>query len=596
MVRLHWFTAFKDLKGYGRDDARGDLVAALTLMFLAVPQGVAYAMIAGLPPVMGLYAAAIPAIVGGLFRSSRHVIVGPTNAISLLVGGALVVGTGADPFVLGVTLAAMVGVIQLVTGLLGLGVLIDFISAPVVLGYITGAGVLIGVGQLPNLTGTPGAQGDVLNRVTVWLNGILDVNPWTLGMALGTVALVVALRRWNRRFPGAIAALGAGTLLSVGLNLHEKGLARVVDLSAVPAGLPPLTMPDWGLVSQLLPLAIAVSVLSLVEGSSVGRSIAVRSGQRLNSGAEFVGLGLANLVSSFSGGYPVSGSLSRSALNYQVGARTRMAGVYGGVLMLLVLLVLGPVVNQTPVACLAGLLLVIAWDLIDVARVRMVLGGSWGDRAGFLTTLFATWSMPLDKAIYLGVGVSMVFLLKRFRFLSTSEWGRDEAGEWVASALNAPEPAGLRRCGTVRVVDFEGRFFFGAEGTLRRHINTLLEDEGAKAFVFHMAGTHGMDVSIAECLANIAEKARLRGRLFFFTGVSAETFQMWERLGLLGTFGEDNVVVGRIPWEKCSDEVLYRLWESLGGGPCPSCGEACACKAPGSRPHIADVISLNQRS
>jgi anti-anti-sigma regulatory factor len=145
-------------------------------------------------------------------------------------------------------------------------------------------------------------------------------------------------------------------------------------------------------------------------------------------------------------------------------------------------------------------------------------------------------------------------------------------------------------------VDFEGRFFFGAEGTLRRHINTLLEDEGAKAFVFHMAGTHGMDVSIAECLANIAEKARLRGRLFFFTGVSAETFQMWERLGLLGTFGEDNVVVGRIPWEKCSDEVLYRLWESLGGGPCPSCGEACACKAPGSRPHIADVISLNQRS
>ena len=596
MVRLHWFTAFKDLKGYGREDARGDLVAALTLMFLAVPQGVAYAMIAGLPPVMGLYAAAIPAIVGALFRSSRHVIVGPTNAISLLVGGALAVGTGADPFVLGVTLAAMVGVIQLVMGLLGLGVLIDFISAPVVLGYITGAGVLIGVGQLPNLTGTPGAQGHVLHRVTVWLEGFGALNPWTLGLALGTLVLVVALRRWNRRFPGAIAALGAGTLFSVALELPQKGVQRVVDLSAVPGGLPPLTVPDWELVSQLLPLAIAVSVLSLVEGCSVGRSIAGTSGQRLDNGAEFIGQGLANIAASFSGGYPCSGSLSRSTLNYQVGARTRMAGVYGGVLMLLVLLVLGPLVNQTPVACLAGLLLVIAWDLIDVTRVRMVLGGSWGDKAAFLATLFGTWAMPLDKAIYLGVAVSLLFLLKRFRFLSTSEWGRNEAGEWTSRELNEPEAVGFKRCGTLRVVGFKGRFFFGAEGALRRRVNQLLQDEDARAFVFHMDGTHGMDVSIAECLANIVERARSKGRLFFFTGVSPETFQMWERLGLLGTFGEDNVVVGRIPWEKCSDEVLYRLWETLGGGPCPSCGEACVCKAPRTKPHIAEVISLNQRS
>ena len=211
-----------------------DFMAALAVTFMAVPQGVAYAVIAGLPPAMGLYAASIPCIVGGFMRSSKHVITGPTNALSLLVAGAVAMTTQADPLTVGVTLAMMVGLMQFAAGTLRLGAFVDYISNPVVLGYITGAGLLIGIGQLPNVTGTTGAQGWLGESLWVWMQGLGATDPLTLMMALSTTVLILILRRIHKRIPSAIIALGLATLVSWVFGFHDQGLKTIADLSPIP--------------------------------------------------------------------------------------------------------------------------------------------------------------------------------------------------------------------------------------------------------------------------------------------------------------------------------------------------------------------------
>jgi len=546
---LSWsaYLPFTDLRGYHRGQLRGDVIAALTVMFMGVPQGVAYAMIAGLPPAMGLYATTIPAIVGAPFRSSRHVLTGPTNAVSLLVGGALSVELGADPAVVAVTLAVMVGVLQLGAGLLGLGNIVDFISSPVVLGYISGAGILIAIGQLPNLTATPGARGHVVHRIDVWLQGVADASAVSILMGLGTAAFIVGLRLVNRRLPGPILAMGLATAISYTFSLPQYGLQRIRDLHPVPVGLPPVTMPDLDLVSTLVPIAVAVAVLSLVEASAVGRAIAAKTGQRLHSGAEFVGQGLGNLAAGFFGGYPVSGSLSRSALNERAGASSRLAGVYSGVFMLAVLLVLGPVVNETPIAALAGLLFVVAYDLVDRVRIATILRSTWADRLTFVATVLGTWALPLDKAIYLGVGISLVFLLRQTRMLTVrylevdAQGGLQEVGPLSDEPYVPQDPA-------VKILQIEGRLFFGVEGDLRRLLDDAAADPAVRAIVLRLRRTQGMDVTVARVFEEAARGLQLQGRTLILADVPKETLDLMLRLGLVDILGAAQVFAETPRW------------------------------------------------
>jgi len=260
----------------------------------------------------------VPAIVGALFRSSRHVVTGPTNALSLLVGSAVAAFAGQgglSPLEVGVTLAFMVGVMQFAAGLLRLDVIADYISQPVVRGYITGAAVLIAAGQLANVTGTTGARGNLGDILSYWIMTLPQASLLALTFALGTILVIVAIRRFSQGVPGSLVALAVSIMISSFFHLHEQGLQVVSDLSPIPVGLPPFTLPSLPHLAVLVPAAVACAVLSLVESTSVARTLALRSGQRLDLAAEFSGQGLANVSAAFSGGYPVSGSLSRSSLN-----------------------------------------------------------------------------------------------------------------------------------------------------------------------------------------------------------------------------------------------------------------------------------------
>lgn len=534
------------LARYSPRDLPADLSAALAVCFLAVPQGLAYATIAGLPPAMGLYAAAAPTIVGSLLRSSRHVIAGPTNALSLLVGAAVATGVGGDPVAVALTLALMVGVMQVAAGLLRLGSVVDYISGPVVLGYITGAGVLIGVGQLYNVTATSGPRGTLLTTLTGWLPTVGQASLLSVGVALGTVALVLGMRRLSRRLgrriPAAIVAMSAALVASVAFDLEAHGLRVISDLAPIPAGLAAPRVPPLADLAVLMPVAVACTVLSLVESSAVARSIAARTGQRIDASTEFVGQGLSNVVAGLWGGYPVSGSLVRSALNERSGARSRVAGVLTGTMMIGVLLAFGSVLDHTPIASLAGLLLVVAWDLVDVPRIVRTMRTSRSDALALSATVIGTWTLELDTAIYLGVGVSVIAFLRRARVMVLREIILDDRGRWQECHLGDDCVEG--RLPGIRILQAEGPLFFGAAGELMSALEDVLRDPAApvRVLVLRLRRAQGMDATVAGALAELAILAEQQSRHLMLVGLDERKQQVLRRSGAARAFPAEHLV------------------------------------------------------
>lgn len=535
--------------GYSARDLPTDLSAAAAVSVLAIPQGLAYATIAGLPPAMGLYASAMPAIVGSLFRSSRHVIAGPTNALSLLVGAAVATGLGGDPAGVALTLALMVGVMQVAAGALRLGSVVDYISGPVVLGYITGAGVLIGAGQLYNITDTAGPQGTLVTTIQGWIPTVGETSALAVGVAVGTVAVVVVMRRLSarigRRIPGAIVAMLTALVVDIVFDLEARGLKVVSDLSPIPEGLPALALPSLTHAAALLPLAVACTVLSLVESSAVARSLAARTGQRLDPSTEFVGQGLANVAAGLWGGYPVSGSLSRSALNERSGARSRVAGILSGIVMLGVLLLFDSVLDHTPIASLAGLLMVVAWDLVDGPRILRTLRASPADALAFGATVLGTWTLSLDTAIYLGVGLSVVLFLRRARTLVMWEMTQDSQGNWQECAMGEAMAPGDHRLPGIRILQIEGPLFFGVAGELMRALDTLWRDPEARVVIVRLRRAHGMDATVAGSLAEAAVRAEQQGRAMMLTGLDRRVLGVLKRSGAAQAFAPEHLLCAR---------------------------------------------------
>ena len=467
------------------------------------------------------------------------------------------------------------GATQLAAGLLRLGVFVDYISIPVVMGYITGAATLIGVGQLPNLTETPGARGHIGEKLIGWAAQIDQANLLSVGVGLATVFVIILIRKLGRPIPGSMTALALATVASWAFDLSARGLRTVRDLSPVPAGFPPLTLPDgvdWSLAGwqALVPLALAATVLSLVESSAVGRAISARTGQKLNLDREFAGQGVANLVAAFFGGYPCSGSLSRSALNHRAGGQTRLAGVFSGVLLLAVLLVLGPAVDYTPIAALAGLLLVVAVDLIDTTRIRKILWARRSDAAAFLVTVFSTWVLRLDHAIYVGVAVSLFLYMRRARILGVHHVVFDEKGGVMELRLDDPHALEIA-CSKIRILNVEGQLFFAAAGELRNALDRIIADPAVDVLIVRLRRIQGMDVTALEVLEAAAERMAEAGRHFFLVGLREEASALLERTGAGATIGQDHVIPTSLRWFEAADSAMRAALQLVGEHDCVDC-------------------------
>jgi SulP family sulfate permease len=537
-----------------RDTLRADLLAGLTGAVVVLPQGVAFAMIAGMPPVYGLYTAMVPAVIAGLFGSSRHLISGPTTAISIVVFAAIskYAEPGSAQFVqLAFTLTFLAGVYQLSLGLARMGALVNFISHSVVVGFTAGAAVLIATSQLKHYFGMRIPSGEsFLHTWTQIFQQIGDANLYITAVATVTLIALIVLNRYRPKWPVMLIGMVIGGVLASLLGGEARGIKLVGEL---PQGLPPLSMPDLSLTSlkNLGSAALAIAMLGLVEAVSIARSVASKSGQRIDGSQEFTGQGLANMVGSFFSSYASSGSFTRSGLNYTAGALTPMSAVFAAVSLALIVLLVAPLAAHLPIAAMSAVLLIVAWRLIDFHHFKTILTTSKRESAVLITTFLATLFVELEFAIYVGVMLSLVIYLMR-----TSQ---------PAVVTRLPDPStptrhlvtndSLPSCPQLRIIRIDGSLYFGAVDHIQEQFHELTERYPEQKHLLVIGnGINFIDIAGAELLVQEARRRRDIGGGLYLVKMKEEAIRILNRGGFADAIGRENIFATKYE----AIETVYR--------------------------------------
>lgn len=526
------------LRSYQRSDLRPDLIAGLTVAIVMLPQAIAYALLAELPPQVGLYSAIVAAIVGALWGCSHHLQNGPTNTISLLVLSILlpVAKVGSAEFLVAAgVMAVMAGIFQIVLGLARLGVLVNFVSDSVVVGFTAGAGVLIGVNQLRNLLrlDIPGGQ-SLVTTLSGYFTHIADTHWISLIIGVGVILLIALLRAFKPKWPGPLFGMVAAASLVGILGLDQQGIMVIGEL---PRSLPPLArLPlDFELITQLTSGALAVGAIGLVEATAIARSIASQSRQRLDSNQEFVGLGLANIATGFFSGYPNSGSYVRSGVNFTAGARTSAAGFFSGLFVLAGMLLLAPLAAFVPRTALAGVLLVTAYGMVDRKEIGRILRGTRGDAIIMVTTFLATLFLPLQFAVISGILLSFAVYIMR---TSVPQVVPVLPAENFRHFTHQPDKAA---CPQLAIFDILGDLYFGAashvEETLRSH---LARNPTQRFLLLRMISVVQCDISGIHALESIVRLLRERGGDVYMMRTQKTVMDLMASTGFEEALGSDH--------------------------------------------------------
>ena len=525
----------------GWDTLKADLLAGLTGAVIVLPQGVAFAMIAGLPPEYGLYTAIITPVVAALFGSSLHLISGPTTAISIVVFSSIgsLAQPGSEEYIrLVLTLTFLAGVYQLAFGLARLGTLVNFVSHSVVVGFTSGAAILIATSQLKHVLGL--SLPDSHAFVEVWLNllGRLNqINFYVFAVAMVTLIAAVFFRATIPRWPGMLFAMIIGSLLCLLINGSGHGISLVGQM---PARLPPLSMPDFSLeiIRELAPKALAVALLGLIEALSIGRSIAAKSHQQIDGNQEFVGQGLSNIIGSFFSSYAGSGSFTRSGINYQAGAITPLSAVFSAILLALLMLLVAPLTAYLPIAAMGGIILLVAYNLIDVHHIRTIIKTSREETAVLLATFFATLFLDLEFAIYIGVFLSLVLYLNRTAHPRIVNLVPN------TGSGGAPFIETEKECPYLKIIRIDGPLFFGAVNHVSEYLYNIDKSQMRKRNVLIIGwGINFIDVAGAELLAQEARRRRGQRGGLYLCEFQPEAYNVLERGGYLEIIGRDHFFV-----------------------------------------------------
>jgi len=552
-----------------RGTLRADLAAGAVGAVVVLPQGIAFATLAGLPPQYGLYAAMVPAIVAALWGSSRHLVSGPTNAISLVVFATMaqLAEPGSAQYVsLVITLSFIVGLIQLAMGLARLGALVNFISHTVVVGFTAGAALLIIASQIRNFSGVAISAGaSFFQTLLECATRAAGIEPYAVLVGAITLAAGVAARRWLPRFPYMIVAMVAGGIAGFALNRWLGGAhAGIRTLGALPGALPELSAPRLSLdtLRSLTGAAIAVSVLGLVEAVSIARSIALRSGQRVDGNQEFIGQGLSNLVGSFFSAYPSSGSFNRSGANYEAGAKTPLAAVFAAALLVLILLAVAPLAAFIPVASMAAILFLVAWGLIDFHHIATIARASRGEAGVLAATFLATLILHLEMAILAGIMLSLLLYLRRTSRPALRSIVPDPASPQRRFRERRP---GEAECPQLQMLRIEGSLYFGAVDHVAEYLHQIEERRPAQKHLLVLAKSMNfVDVAGAELLAREARGRRARGGALYFHGLRESASKMLHGPAFAGRFpASDSFAAKR--------DAVAAIFERLDRGVCATC-------------------------
>ncbi len=548
-----------------RSAVRADAMAGLTGALVALPQGVAFATIAGMPPVYGLYAGMIPAVIAALFGSSWHLVSGPTTAASIVLFSVL--SPHAEPgsaqyVTLALTLTFLVGLIEIGMGLAKLGTLVNFISHSVVTGFTAGAAILIATNQVKHFFGLAIPRGS--SFAFTWsslFSHVGDIKTEVMIVGLVTLLLGIAVKRWVPKWPYMIVAMLGGAIDGVALGVF-KGI-HLPTVGALPPTLPPLSAPSLEMedIRAVTSGVVAVTLLALTEAVSIARALAARSGQHVDGNQEFIGQGLSNIAGAFFSGYVATGSFNRSGVNFAAGAKTPIAAMLAGAFLLLLVLLVAPWAEYLPNAAMAGILFLVAWGLIDFKEIAHTLKSSRAESAILLGTFAATLFLALEEAIILGVLMSLAIYLSR----TSKPQVRVRAPNPFNKSRKFTDAANVVQCPQLRFVRIDGSLFFGAMAHVRESLAAQDQDRPDQKHVAIVAhGINFIDLAGAGYLAEEAEHRRQMGGGLYFIRIKDTVQEQLAQSGALKVIGGANLF-------DTKTEAINEIYRRLDHDVCRNC-------------------------
>jgi SulP family sulfate permease len=561
-----------ELRQYSWAKFRADLLAGATVTLVSIPQAIGFSLILGLPPTPVIVSVIIGGFVGSLFFSSRHHVFGPTSSISLIVAATITANSGLpiEPLPLAVYLAFLIGVIQLLAGLLNFGEITKFISRSVVVGYSTGIGILLIGSQLHNLLGYSVGSGQ--NFSTNILQAIYDlgtahVHPWAMGIGALTFLIFWIVRKLRPKWPEALIGLSVlAAAAKVYTHYHAGAPFQMVrDEGALTAIVPGFAGYPFGprrlhLLPELAGTAIAISILGMLEAVSITKGLAAKSGQKIEPNQELIGMGVANIACSFFGAVPGSSSFARSAVNFQSGARTQMSSMLSSIVVLAVLAFVTPVFNFIPVAALAAHLIRVGFKMINRHQIRISCRSTPSDLVVFVVTVGSCLFLKLDTAIYVGIGVSLALFLRKTSTPTLVEYAINETGALaeLRDPAERPHPE-------ISIIHVEGELFFGAADLFQEQVRRLAENQNIRVFILRMKNARHLDASTVMALENLHDYLSETGRHLLISGSNPDVTRVLENSGLLQQIGRENIFPAEENATMATRNALKRAKELLPG-------------------------------
>lgn len=510
------------LPNYNSSRLKGDLIAGVTVSIILIPQGIAYALIAGIPPIYGLYCALVPQLVYAIFGSSRQVAIGPVAMDSLIVatGVSTLALAGSDSYIaIAILLAFMVGSIQFLLGVFRLGFIVNFLSKPVISGFTSAVALTIGINQFRNLFGVDFVQSDQIQYVLedIWFN-IIDFNSHTTVIGLISVGVIILLRRINKKIPNALLVVVVGILT---IRYFGDEFSDVAIVKDIPSGLPSFSFPEMDIsqMKELLPIALTLVMVGYLETISIGKSLEAKQDEyKLRPNQELIALGLSNMLGSWFKAYPSTSSFSRSAINQESGATTGMASLVSVVMVLLTLLFLTPLFYHLPKTVLAAIIIVAVFGLVNIKEAIFLWKANNLDFWLLVITFFSTLLFGIEYGIMIGVGLSLIILIFRTSRPYVAELGKVPDSDFYRNKERFNE---VILDDEVLVFRFDAQLFYANASYFIETLELMVEEKGShlKLIVLDAESINRVDSTGVEMLKERIRFYHKKNILFYFAGV-----------------------------------------------------------------------------
>lgn len=558
-------------KGYKVKDLRSDLMAGFNVALLGFPQGMAFAVIADLPIHYGVVSAAVAAVIAPLFSGSRHTVLGPTNATAFLLFSSFAAFTAADRLFYLPFLVLLIGILLIAGALFRVAELMQYISRSVIVGYITGAAILIMANQLRHVLGVEIAVGDITDGPKTFftiLQGTLAEIPHTkcepVVLSVGTFVLWFFLNRKFRKLPVFAIVLLVMTGVHELLKIYTHWDVPTFDhfkLSDLVPRLPEISSRGFfSDINRLIGIAFSIAFLAALENSVMSKSLASRVGDRPDVNQDMLSVGLANVATALTGGMPSSASLTRSALNFASGAVSRLSSIVSGLLCFVGLLLLGDYMGLVPKCVLATLVISIAASVINIHQIRISLFATPSDAAVLITTFIAALLMPLNVAIFLGVGISIALYLRAASKPYLTEYEFSEKGELREAGEKRARPLPA-----ISIVHVEGDLFFGAAELFRTQIQKTSLDPDLKVIILRLKNARHLDATSVVALEELVHFLHAHDRHVIISGASKDVYRVLKNAGTLHVLDPHNVFLNNPQNPNLSTrKALMRAQELLG--------------------------------